>query len=802
MASVRRRRREKYQPKEKYSHNRNVRQGGGFPPAEPSCEDLDVPSLPEPPQYGALELSTYRYLCGVETMLEELSFDSSEDRSMFVNNVFSEIHGRELLVATNVEGSRVLQKLLVHARDDQLRLLLTKFDTRFVELFIHPMASQVCQTVLTLAADVIDREVREISVVGSGQPDQITDPTEAEVNQEYTSPPADLPSMEELVLSLCKQIKPYNSALIMNSNSSPLVRVILLLLAGKLHENNSMERKSTTAIRSKRSSTYQTKHGLPSFKVKRPLMVTSSFATTLDSILSEIDVSMGPTALQTLAFHSVASPVLQIMIQLQAGRTDLQYQDTLTSRLLGCGEEPQPSTGTLPSGTATFINRLIRHRVGSHLFEQILRVVPSPIYQQIYAGVFRHNLESLCDDPQANFVVQALLRNAQKPVQAELIVEELVPHFASLIKQRRVGVVGAVVEAGAHHKICYKVIVQGLLRALEAATGPGRDVFVNLVGTMVPWEQYEQFPEDNQPDLHVQGVMILQHLLRFPQEYHRVVVESFLSQTPTLQESWALDVKGSRFVEALLSCPEVTLKNKRRVIRAFKDNLPALACHASGSHVVDKCWAISDLKTKEELATILVQHENVLQFNRFGAIVLSNCRIAQFKQKHKEWLRKQQSVDRKKELFKDILGNLDGESDNDDNGGANIVGKGKTGASDSTVKHNKVVEPAARDEIDDLFDKASALTRTINNATKIPSDQTVTSGYNVPGKASLTEDMHVVFDALANSKSRKKKSKKAKGVPEKDNVSPADGTQATSKKRKSSKAVKEADQKKRRQFAR
>lgn len=65
---------------------------------------------------------------------------------------------------------------------------------RYAELFTHRFASHVCQTLLTLSADIVEREARGESIPGPNE----------EAQKEKGEEVGVLLSMEQLVLSLCK----------------------------------------------------------------------------------------------------------------------------------------------------------------------------------------------------------------------------------------------------------------------------------------------------------------------------------------------------------------------------------------------------------------------------------------------------------------------------------------------------------------------------------------------------------------------------------------------------------------------
>ena len=69
----------------------------------------------------------------------------------------------------------------------------------------------------------------------------------------------------------------------------------------------------------------------------------------------------------------------------------------------------------------------------------------------------------------------------------------------------------------------------------------------------------------------------------------------------------------------------------------------------------DMLWRMSEIGKKEELATVLLAHEEELTANFHGNIVLRNCNIAHFRKKRAGWLELQKTTDKRREIFHDIL---------------------------------------------------------------------------------------------------------------------------------------------------
>ena len=87
-----------------------------------------------------------------------------------------------------------------------------------------------------------------------------------------------------------------------------------------------------------------------------------------------------------------------------------------------------------------------------------------------------------------------------------------------------------------------------------------------------------------------------------------------------------------------------------------------------GSRVVDVLWRQSEVQRKQELAEQLIAHEDELFANYYGKIILRNCNISHYKKKRAAWQDVESAIERKRELFQDILGEKAQVRSKEDNG--------------------------------------------------------------------------------------------------------------------------------------
>ncbi|CAM0141460.1 Nucleolar protein 9 [Umbelopsis sp. WA50703] len=728
--------------------------------------------------YGFLDADVQQYFKNVEQTLDDPPFETGQDQQLFVANVYSEVESKELILATDHSCSMVLEKLLKISSDFELRVFMDRLTGRYAELFTHRFASHVCQTLLTLSADIVEREARGESIPGPNE--------EAEKGSDVGV----LLSMEQLVLSLCKELKPQVCTLISDQFASHVIRVLLYVLAGKrIDEENDVKGQ----LRSKKSQKYRNTNNnkdiKASTKASPTRVVPASFKSMLEELTRELTSGLSETVVRTLAVHRVANPVLQLLLELQNDVEEGQkVNDMLVDRILWgivTDETPGPN-----SDRDAWFETLLRDQVGSHLLEVVLKTISPSLYNKIFVTYFRNRLVKLCHHPVANFVVQQLFVNARTSVQLELMVEETVSGFADYLKFGKVGVIRSLVDACVRLKACEKQVVAGLCDAFGTHSPTERKDFVNCVIRMWPYQQWIYASDEEKASLkkfHLQGSLIIQTLMKLPEEHNNIVVSSFLAQPSDVTYRWIFDATGSRVYESILASPNTNLKIKKKILRNLDDKYHEISMDKFGSHIMDQCWKVADIDMKAKIAQDLVNHEYELSKNFFGKYILRNCNIDHFKRKREEWEEKEKGIERKKEMFKDIIGdaalissqpagaNIPANPNLQDLGfGDGVSQETSTASKDKKKKKKKSVNDHSKsllidgesqkeleggmDDIDKVFKKKKSGSKSSSKK----ADEETTEDHSAPDMKNTPKDLLNVLDAIDatnKSKSKKKRSK-------------------------------------------
>ncbi|PIA18352.1 ARM repeat-containing protein [Coemansia reversa NRRL 1564] len=596
-----------------------------------------------PASYGLVNPDLQAYFKSCEGMLDSPDFETGEDRALFVNNLYNEMKGYELQLTTDHECSRILEKLFRISSEYQIKRFfsITRDDT--IRLAIHRFSSHTIQTLLLLSAVALEHEKR-----------RTTSNLEAETepNSDSEQVRTKVPNFEELVLGLVDTLTPHWAFLMSNEYASHIQRVLLLVLTGKPIED---QMNSKNSIKSRRSAKYmEERNGAPvnhrSLSTQRA--VPDSFAAVLDKLLATTSNAMSDYIARGFVSNPVGSPVLQLMLQLQVERGELENPGSLLDKcLMGLLSDAADNEN---SRRDSVIGMMLEDTVGSHFLQKVLELASRELLQTLYDRYFSGKLQKLAFHPISNFVVQSMFANAKSPAQLKSMIAEVVPIMGDLLFKNRPGVVRALADSCVRLGACYTEIMNALYNGLGVSAGEERRELINLLAFLTP---YPVFVKADYFTLQftIQGSLIIQSILRFPGDAHEPIMSSYFGQDRDKIYSWCKDPSGSRIIEAIIASPRSQPKTKRRVLEQFTEKFADLAVNKYGSHIVDACWNVADITFKEKILKEIIQREARVLDSPFGRIVMRNCGAEQYKRRADEWRQRVRNTEKRKRMFKDII---------------------------------------------------------------------------------------------------------------------------------------------------
>ncbi|ORY44321.1 ARM repeat-containing protein [Rhizoclosmatium globosum] len=677
------------------------------------------PNLPDQPELGRVDPDVQVYFMSVEKMLDEQEFETDEDRILFVQNVYREVGANDVKLAADSECSRVLEKLIRLSSDVQVRRLMRSFTGMYSELFRHRFASHVAQTLLSLVADIVERE----QIHGPAPEPEDEDPVEGAPDL------GPLPSMESLFTSLCDELSnQWTSLMTLNvaSGESLLPPKSSSLRSKKSTKYNAKNNNAAPAGPAAKTADRKTAAG-----ISKKRKVPPSFQQVLESISQSVLDSLSEYEIRSFAGHAVANPVLQILVSIKpAGQGLIRSIMEIDS----------------DKGYA-FMGSLITDTVGSHLVEKILVNASPKDFHTLYTRHFKGNLTSLASHPIANFVIQHLIQNTRNGLQLRVLMDELLgpdgTGMEKLFFRNRQGVVIKILEACVRHTAdCQPQVLTSFTNAFHATTPDQQKLLTPLVLTQQTYEDYNTAP--GKFDYH--GATMLEHLLNFQEPSAKLFINSFLSLPASETFKWLTTPLGSRVYEQVLRSQSTPLPAKKKILHGLTGHFATLACDKYASHIVDAAWAVSDIDAKERIAAELAKSKAQLESSFTGKFVLKNCRVESFRREGRDvWAEKVAGVDRKRAMFKEFEDILEDEGDEE------VVVEGEK----EGKKVSKAAEKAAKEE-DSLWSTGKY-------------DQTMAAlGFTADSKKGKKKSGDLLLDDEDETPKKKKDSKRAREDDEVD----------------------------------
>ncbi|KAJ7229049.1 armadillo-type protein [Mycena pura] len=627
--------------------------------------------------------------------------DSNEERRMFFIAALTEMAGKEKQLASDPDCSLILERMS-HSMDDFVRrVFVDSLSGSYDVLVKHRFASHVCQTLFTVANHTISREQRGIL------------PSVPEGTDK-----GELPTLSQLIVDVCEELFPHFTGLVTDPYASHVIRALLLLLSPNLvilHET------AQNSMRSKKSANWKARQGpLKSvFKAtsgKEDSAVVStppkSFTETARKFVELVRKELDDNETRALAANKVASPTLQMLLAVEAEQQMAQDTDSLMDRVsvgLVSFSRDNP-TGTFPA--SDYFTTLLRDPISSHLLETIVCKCPDAAFSILWATYFKGSLPRIALHPVANFVLAKALERVDVAQLTDICVE-LHNTWGKMIQTSRTGVLRAVVDRCGSLKACSSEINEAIWAACQINTPDEQKLLVPCMLRLQTVQDFKATTRDSgsthvkeEPkhkrdangidEPKIQGAVLLQSLLRLPEPFNQLVIQSLNSLS--IEETLAIAKHpiGSRVLDAVLESPTVPMKVKRQFVLSFVGNYHLLVDDRIGSRVGDRCWAFSDTYLKEKIARSLFSQEQFLAGSYYGKFFARNLNLYLLQRRPEEWRTMQ--TDRNRPA----------------SAGQSTAPPPATTASASDKPKKKRKRDIANDEIEDLF--SSAIGRKIKKA--------------------------------------------------------------------------------------
>ncbi|KAJ5351053.1 hypothetical protein N7452_000027 [Penicillium brevicompactum] len=596
------------------------------------------------PFYGLLDEEESEYFQRANEMLELNQFQDAEERSLFVDSVYSEANGKELKIACSQGCSRLMEKLISMSNAQQLRRIFSKFVGSFLHLVQHRFASHCCETLFIHAAPAVMQKTKYNKKADEEDGDE-----EPEM------------SIADMFMAVIEELKENWGYLLTERFASHTIRVLLLVLAGEPVDVTSTD--SFVASRKKERleiPTIQGEEKVDKSKSEKH-SVPESFEPALKKIMTDMVAGLDDTYLRAMATHPVGNPVLQVLLFLELshfGKASAKDPKSTIRRLV-----PDESFEE-ESESAVFIRGLLYDPVGSRLLETMVRYLPGKAFKNLYRNNLGERIGSLSRNSTAGYVVLRMLERLGKD-DLKIAMSHIVPEVPGLIERSRLIVPKCLID----RCVVRGVDTKPLAEALEGAYSQEPSIRLqqmlkfNLSETPGPQpedhdmdgdgEEKERKPRGPPPlsaaekaeKLHAS--LLVQAMLTVSGPLSQLVYTSLLAQSPETIIKLAQEPTTSRVLQSALTSTSSTTQIRRQLTTRFQGHLTTLALSPSGSHVVDALWsATKDIFfVKERMAQELEQNEHILRDSFVGRAVWRNWSMDLFKRRRGEWTRKAKGLE-------------------------------------------------------------------------------------------------------------------------------------------------------------
>lgn len=590
----------------------------GESPSDPKYDS----AAPNTPFFGLVDASEIEYFKLAESTLNVTSFETPEEREAFINSVLDEASGKELKLVTNQICSKLMERIILFGGDQQLIGIFRLFTNHFVSLAHHKYSSHVLETLLVRMAGLVEKELAKTGSMD----DDVT--------------------VEHLFISMVQELFPKIEEMVTHQYASHVLRMLILILAGKKLPSAVT---ANSTLRSKKS-----KIARKMIEIKdnedfdRSFATPPSFKDELRKVCKAVSDNRSMKDMRELAIHKIASPVVQLVIQVE-GLVDKErtvWHLVFLNDLQG--EDSQESA---------FVEHLLSDAVGSHFFEAIIKNGGArPKYiERLYKLYMKDRVMKLARRSTTGvYIIQALMFKL-RPNEVEFIMDEIIPELSNLVsitENQNVDLGRALIDASISRSNYRRDdIINQLLAKFAPKFNPQNPTEIEnfdlLENTLSLALSTLGNTRDDWPTAEERrNALFLEKLIDYDISFLLATWTSFLSMPKERFLQMCSHGVFSHVVESALrmipaSVGESKQNNilRKRLLNLFQGNIVSLACNAYGSHIVDKLWTFTVLMKmyKERFATELNSEANKVKESNYGRLVWKNWSLELFVRRKYDW---------------------------------------------------------------------------------------------------------------------------------------------------------------------
>lgn len=573
--------------------------------------------------FGLVDSNELTYFHQAEQTLNLNTFGTPEEKSLFIESVFQEARGKELKLVTNQICSKLMERLILNSTLKQVHQLFNAFNGRFYDLSRQKYSSHVLETFLVRCAALIEKEI-----LSNGNE---TDEYEMEEDEESEG----WVSMENMFLFIVGDFKSHLKKMMKDKYASHVLRLTLLVMTGK-ELPSSVE--SNSILRSKKSKIARKMIEIKdSEDYKKKFQVPSSFKDELREVLKEITKGETSESLRELAIESIASPLIQLLIQLE-GIVD---RDRTIWKMIFNGDDENADIKQREKEGA-FVEYLLSDNIGSHFLQNSIENQKVKSVERLYEKYMKDRIVKLAKrETTGVYVVESLMEKLKDKQQIE-ILDQLIPVLNELIVNN-LDIAGKIVDCSIRNDNYKKdEIIEKFVQFFNKGNKE-EDFFENvlklesstLYSTKDDWPTAEERRRS----------LFLEKLIEYDQnKILKICVENILNFDDKTLIKFCKHGVFSHIVESILKMRDsISIIERKNILNKFLGNgskyLIELACNSTGSHIVDKFWMFTFKLNmyKERIAKAFFDNKDEIKITIYGRMVWKNWNMEMYCRKFNDW---------------------------------------------------------------------------------------------------------------------------------------------------------------------
>lgn len=587
--------------------------------------------------FGMLADEEQEYFRRADELLELNQFPSTEERDVFLQNVYTEAEGKELKLASSQSCSRLMERLIQLSNTAQKKRLFEAFGGHFLSLVQHRFASHCCEALFLRSAGVVSQELSGFILDTKGA-DAASQKPEA--------------SMEDLFLATLDELEGHLGYLITDRFASHTLRVLLLVLSGRPLDDASVK----TLMKSKKKENISVAGAVAADESNQGLRaVPASFTMATKKIIQDSTAGMDATGLRVLAKHPMGNPTLQLLLELDLTlnkgeqKSDSEQPSLLQQLLPGAPKSLHDGS----SEASEFVNGMIYDQIGSRLIETLITHCPGKVFKALNQNIFLPRIEGYVRNDISSYAAIRVLNRFSKEDLVEAVAK-IALTTPQLVTKSRFNVLKTLFERcsarGASDEI------KKLMKGLREGCGSNPE---DLVTTMCGFKDEEKKKKDvqqltkNEYAIQSHGAQLLTTLLSIPGPA-KGVQESLLALSPELLVKLATtSMPTVTVLTTALAIPSNNPAFHKSIVNTILPHISELATSQFGHNLIVAIVEVPSkgkersvpFHMKEAVMAKLGQHESELRESWMGRSVWRSWKGDMWKTRRGDWKAWMREVD-------------------------------------------------------------------------------------------------------------------------------------------------------------